>query len=70
MARAGRAATSEAALMQSSHSEISAYRCDICRRRVDHETDDRARRGWQPLVVCESCVRDAEASGRSERLAA
>jgi len=56
--------------MQSSHSEISAYRCDICRRRVDHETDDRARRGWQPLVVCESCVRDAEASGRSERLAA
>jgi hypothetical protein len=56
--------------MENRYSETSAYRCDICRRRVDHEIDNRARRGWQPLVVCEPCVREAQTSGRGERLAA
>jgi DNA-directed RNA polymerase subunit RPC12/RpoP len=56
--------------MKSHHSEMSAYRCDICRQPVDLETDDRARRGWQPLVVCERCVREAQTAGRIERLAA
>jgi hypothetical protein len=56
--------------MKSQHSEITAYRCDICRRPVDHEIDNRAHRGWQPLVVCERCVREAPALVHTARLAA
>jgi hypothetical protein len=56
--------------MKSSYSESTAYRCDICRRTVDHEIDNRARLGWQPLVICERCVREARTSARSELLAA
>ena len=32
------------------------FRCDLCRRTVDADTIARARRAWQPLIVCESCV--------------
>lgn len=56
--------------MKSQYSEMTAYRCDLCRRPVDVEIDSRARRGWHPLVVCERCVREAQTSGRTERLAA
>jgi hypothetical protein len=56
--------------MKTHYSETNAYRCDICRRPVDHEIDGRAHRGWQPLVVCEACVREAQASPRADRLAA
>ena len=56
--------------MKSNYNETTAYRCDICRRPVDLETDSRAHRGWQPLVICERCVREAQGSGRIERIAA
>jgi DNA-directed RNA polymerase subunit RPC12/RpoP len=56
--------------MKTNYSEMTAYHCDLCRRPVDLETDSRARRGWQPLVVCERCVREAQTSGRTDRLAA
>ena len=38
------------------------YRCDLCHRSVDAATRDRARHSWQPLIICERCVEDAEAS--------
>jgi hypothetical protein len=56
--------------MNSHISETTFYRCDICRRAVDIEINGRARRGWQPLVVCERCVREAQTNGRTERMAA
>ena len=34
------------------------YRCDLCRAAVDTETRERARRAWQPLIICDRCVRD------------
>jgi hypothetical protein len=37
------------------------YRCDLCHRAVDDETIDRARQAWQPLIICERCVREADA---------
>jgi hypothetical protein len=70
MARAVAAVRHKSSFMQNRYSESPGYRCDICRRQVDHEIADRARRGWQPLVVCEDCVREAQTGGRSERLAA
>jgi hypothetical protein len=36
------------------------YRCDLCHRSVDADTRDRARQSWQPLIICESCVREAD----------
>ena len=36
------------------------FRCDVCRRLVDEDTRDRARRAWQPLIICEGCLRDAD----------
>jgi hypothetical protein len=36
------------------------YRCDLCHRGVDADTRDRARRAWQPLIICERCIRDAD----------
>jgi hypothetical protein len=36
------------------------FRCDLCHRSVDADTQARARRAWQPLVICELCVRDAQ----------
>jgi len=36
------------------------FRCDVCRRLVDADTRDRARRAWQPLIICEGCLHDAE----------
>ena len=36
------------------------FRCDVCRRLVDEETRARARRAWQPLIVCEKCLGEAE----------
>lgn len=56
--------------MKTSYTAMTAYRCDICRRSVDVDTDSRARRGWQPLVVCERCVREAQTSGRTDHIAA
>jgi hypothetical protein len=56
--------------MKTNYSDMTAYRCDLCRRPVDLETDSRARRGWQPLVVCDRCVREAQTSGRTDRIAA
>jgi hypothetical protein len=41
------------------------YRCDLCHRRVDAELRARARRGWQPLIICERCIRDASGTLRS-----
>jgi hypothetical protein len=38
------------------------FRCDLCRRRVDEELFARARRGWEPLVICDACLRDAAPS--------
>jgi hypothetical protein len=50
-------------------SRSAEFHCDICHRLVARDLSERARRGWQPLVVCERCVRDAPLS-RSERVAA
>jgi hypothetical protein len=38
------------------------FRCDLCRRRVDDDLRARARRGWEPLVICEGCLREAGAA--------
>jgi len=35
-------------------------RCDLCRRTVDTETRERARWAFQPLIICEACVREAD----------
>lgn len=35
------------------------YRCDLCHGAVDEKTRDRARRVWQPLIICEPCIREA-----------
>ena len=35
------------------------YCCDLCHRSVDADTRDRARRVWQPLIICEPCIREA-----------
>ncbi|HEY7598323.1 MAG TPA: hypothetical protein VH741_00225 [Candidatus Limnocylindrales bacterium] len=35
-------------------------RCDLCRRAVDRDTRERARWAFQPLVICDSCVREAD----------
>jgi len=43
------------------------YRCALCHRSVDADTRSRARRAWQPLIICEPCVR--EAAGQATRLA-
>jgi hypothetical protein len=43
------------------------YRCDLCHRSVDSETRDRARQAWQPLIVCERCVREADANASGTR---
>jgi hypothetical protein len=45
------------------------FHCDICHGVVTRDLSERARSGWQPLVVCERCVRDAPVS-RIERAAA
>ncbi len=34
-------------------------RCDLCHRSVDEATRDRARRVWQPLIICEPCILEA-----------
>ena len=43
------------------------FRCELCRRPVDDETRARARRAWQPLIVCNRCLRDAEVQCASPR---
>ena len=43
------------------------YRCDLCHRSVDADTRSRARRAWQPLIICEHCIRDADAEWSSAR---
>jgi hypothetical protein len=43
------------------------YRCDLCHRAVDADTRDRARRAWQPLIICERCIRDADAQWSGTR---
>jgi hypothetical protein len=40
--------------------EYEIYRCDLCHQSVDAEMRDRARRVWQPLIICERCVRGPE----------
>lgn len=35
-------------------------RCDLCRRTVDTDTRERARWAFQPLIICETCVREAD----------
>ena len=35
------------------------FRCELCRRRVEDDLRSRARRGWQPLVICDVCLREA-----------
>jgi hypothetical protein len=46
------------------------YRCDLCRHPVDAELRARARRGWQPLIICDRCVRGAADSTREPALIA
>jgi len=36
------------------------FRCDVCRRLVDEDTRARARRAWQPLIICDWCLREAD----------
>jgi hypothetical protein len=38
---------------------ISLFRCDLCHHPVDAELRARARRGWQPLIICDRCIRRA-----------
>jgi hypothetical protein len=35
------------------------YRCDLCRRHVEDDLRSRARRGWESLIICDSCLRQA-----------
>jgi hypothetical protein len=32
------------------------FRCELCRRRVDDDQRTRARRSWEPLVICDTCL--------------
>lgn len=49
---------------------IELYRCNLCHRPVDEELRARARRGWQPLIICDRCVREAADSVRAATLIA
>ena len=42
-------------------------RCDLCRRTVDAETRERARWAFQPLIICETCVREADSRWTLDR---
>jgi hypothetical protein len=35
------------------------YRCELCRRRVEDDLRSRARRGWEALIICDACLRQA-----------
>jgi hypothetical protein len=35
------------------------FRCDLCRRRVEDDLRARARGGWAPLIICDTCLREA-----------
>jgi hypothetical protein len=35
------------------------YRCELCRRCVENDLRSRARRGWEALIICDSCLRQA-----------
>jgi hypothetical protein len=35
------------------------YRCDLCRRSVQEDLRSRARRGWEALIICDNCLRQA-----------
>ena len=48
-------------------SSADLYRCDLCHRSVDPETRDRARQAWQPLIICERCVREADSTTSGAR---
>jgi hypothetical protein len=43
------------------------YRCDLCHRGVDADTRERARRAWQPLIICERCIREADTQWSASR---
>jgi len=43
------------------------YRCDLCRRSVDEDTRERARRAWQPLIICERCILEADPPSTGSR---
>jgi len=43
------------------------YRCDLCHRSVDADTRNRARQAWQPLIICERCIREADAEWAGSR---
>jgi len=45
-------------------------RCDLCHRAVDADTRERARRAWQPLIICDRCVREADAKSSGTGLLA
>jgi hypothetical protein len=45
-------------------SSADFFRRNICRRAVDADTRARARRAWQPLIVCEQCVITGSDGGR------
>jgi len=40
------------------------FRCDLCRRRVDDDLRARARRSWEPLIICDTCLLEAGSDGR------
>jgi len=36
------------------------FRCELCHRVADADTTQRARQTWQPLIICERCLREAD----------
>jgi hypothetical protein len=48
-------------------SDAELYRCNLCQREVDADTRDRARHAWQPLIICEGCIREADVKSTSSR---
>jgi hypothetical protein len=48
----------------------TGYRCGLCHEPADADTTNRARTAWQPLIICERCLREADARWSGDRLAA
>lgn len=32
------------------------FRCELCRRQVDDDQSARAKRSWEPLIICDRCL--------------
>jgi hypothetical protein len=46
--------------------EDEIYRCDLCHRSVDADMRQRARRLWQPMIICERCIVAADSRQHRE----